>query len=369
MKTSRREFIKDVMLISLSANLGCKHILSMNKEQSAQLGEKLYVYNWSHYIAEDTIPNFEKEYGVKVIYNDTIHNNEEFWRILLEANVDCDLIFPSGFYVGIMINEGLLKKLDMVNISNFKNVEKRFTNLPFDPGNVYSVPYLFGITGMGLNTEKVSEQIDSWAFLWNERYKGRISMLDDMRGLANPALKLLGYGINTTDPKKIEQAKQLLLKQRHLVRFYDSSSDGYMDSLKSGEIWLCQGYCGDILHVMKENRSIKFVIPEEGTDVWIDNMCIPKKAKNKYTAEVFINYLLRPKVSAEITNFTHFATFNRAARKFIDPKILKNPAIYPSKDILDKCEFQSDVGAATEIYKRMFDEVTQGKIWPNVMRI
>jgi len=262
-----------------------------------------------------------------------------------------NFIFPSDFTVGMMINEGLLEKLDMANIPNFKNVEKKYTNLPFDPGNVYSIPYLLGVTGIGFNIEKVNEQVDSWAFLWNEKYKGRISMLDDMRGLANPALKLLGYGINTTNPKNIEQAKQLLLKQRHLVKFY--SSDKYMDSLKSEDIWLCQGYCGDILQVMKENKSIKFAIPKEGTDMWIDNICIPKKSKNKYTAEIFVNYLLRPKVSAGITNSTYYASPNKAARKFINPGIL----VYLSKDILDKCEFQSDVVGITEIYERLYNEV------------
>jgi len=305
-------------------------------------------------VSKDTIPGFEKEFGVKVVY-DNYSSNEELLAKLQTGAANYDLIFPSDYMVGIMAKQGLLMPLDLKNIPNFKNVEARFKNLPFDPGNKYSIPYFWGTTGIGYNAEKVSEKVDSWNILWNEKYSGRISMLDDMRGIANAALKLLGYSINTTDPKQINEAKQLLLKQKPLIKAY--ASDTYIDFLVSGDIWLSQAYSGDVFQVIKENKAVKYAIPKEGTDMWVDNMCIPKGARNKYTAEVFISYILRPDVSADICNYTWYANPNEAARKLIKPEILNNPSIYPPKEILDKCEFQKDAGGATKLYEQLFNEV------------
>jgi spermidine/putrescine transport system substrate-binding protein len=356
MKITRREFIKAATLVGTSAalGLGSEGVFSSEKKT---LAKKLYVYNWSYYVAEDTIPNFEKEFGVKIVY-DNYSSNEELLAKLQAGATGYDLIFPSDYMVGIMRAEGLLEELDLSNIPNFKNIEKRFTKLPFDPENKYSIPYLWGTTGIGFSAEKVVDKVDTWGTLWNEKYKGRISMLDDVRGLANAALKLLGYGINTTDPKEIEAAKKQLIKQKPLVKFY--SSDTYIDFLKSGDIWLCQGYSGDVFQVMKENKSVKYAIPKEGSDIWIDNICIPRGGKSKYTAEVFVNYLLRPEVAAGVSNFTWYANPNEASHEFIKPEIMKNPAIYPTREVLDKCEFQKDVGEATELYEQLYNEVKSG---------
>lgn len=356
MKITRREFLKTSSLIGASAILGSKvgFSYSGSEEKHGELSEKLYVANWSYYIAENTIPDFEKEFGVKVVY-DNYSSNEELLAKLQAGATGCDLIFPSDYMVGIMREEGLLEKLDLENIPKLKNIDEKFRDLPFDQGNAYSIPYLWGTTGMGFNADKVTEKADSWKILWDEKYKGRISMLDDMRGLVNPALKLLGYSINTTDLEKIKEAKELLIKQKPLVKLY--TSETYIEFLKSGDIWLSQGYSGDVFQVMKENKAMKYVIPREGSDIWVDNMCIPKGARNKYTAEVFINYLLRPEVGAGISNFTWYANPNLASHQFIKPEILSNPAIYPAKEVLDRCEFQKDVGEATELYEELFNEV------------
>jgi len=359
MKLTRRGFLKTATLAGASAALGLRnsYVFSDSGKPLGQLSKKLYVYNWSYYVAEDTIPRFEKEFGVKVVY-DNYSSNEELIAKLQAGATGYDLIFPSGYVIETMRVMGLLEELDLSNIPNLKNIEKRFINLHFDPNNKYSIPYLWGTTGIGYSAEKVNEHVEGWDILWNGKYKGRISMLDDMRGLANAALKLLGYGINTTKPEEIEAAKQLLIKQKPLVKFY--SSDTYIDFLKSGDIWLCQGYSGDVFQVMKENKSVKYVIPKEGSDIWIDNMCIPKGARNKYTAEVFINYLLRPEVAAGISNFTWYANPNGASHKFIKPEIMNNPAIYPGEEILDRCEFQKDAGEATKFYEDLYNQVKSG---------
>ena len=355
MKITRRRFLKSASLVGMSTIWGFGGVSYSKKENGDnKLSDKLYVYNWAYYISESAIPNFEKEFGVKVTY-DNYSSNEEVLAKLQVGATGYDLIFPSDYMVGMMVEQGLLEEFDLTNIPNFKNISKKFKNLPFDPKNKHSIPYLWGTTGIGVNTEKVEEEVDSWSILWNEKYKGHISMLDDMRGIANPALKILGYSINTTDPKQIEEAKQMLIKQKPLVNVY--TSDTYIDLLKSGDIWLAQGYSGDVFQVMKENEAVKYVIPKEGADIWVDNMCIPKGAKHKYTAEVFVNYLLRPSVSAEISNFTWYANPNEASHKFIKPEILNNLSIYPPEEVIDKCEFQKDVGEATKYYEQLFNEV------------
>lgn len=350
-KITRRSFIKNLSIFGASTALGL-NIIGCGKKK--KLSDKLYVYNWANYVSNTTIPNFEKEFKLKVVY-DNFSNNEELLAKLQTGVAGYDVIFPSDYMVGIMIQQGLLEELDMKNIPNFKNIGDRFKNPPFDPGNKYSIPYLWGTTGIGYNAEKITESIDSWKILWDEKYKGKISMLDDMRGLANAALKIFGYSINTIDPNQIKEAEDMLLKQKSLVRAY--TSDNYIDFLISGDIWLAQGYSGDVFQAMKENKTIKYSIPSEGSDMWMDNMCIPKGSKNKETAEVFMNYLLRPEVSADVSNFSWYANPNDASHKFIKPEIMNNQSIYPPDEILNKCEFQRDVGEATKFYEQLYNKV------------
>lgn len=351
-KITRRSFIKSASLIGASAILGLNSIGCGKK--SKKLSEKLYVCNWANYVSNITIPNFEKEFKIKVVY-DNFTNNEELLAKLQTGAAGYDLIFPSDYMVGIMIKQGLLEELDMKNIPNHKNIDNRFKNPPFDPESKYSIPYLWGTTGIGYNGEKITEAVDSWQILWEEKYKGKISMLDDMRGLANAALKLKGYSINTSDQKQIKEAEELLLKQKPLVRAY--TSDTFVDFLISGDILLAQAYSGDTFQAMKENKTIKYNIPKEGSDMWMDNMCIPKGAKNKYTAEVFINYLLRPEVAADVSNFTWYANPNEASHKLIKSEIMNNPSIYPPKEVLDKCEFQKDAGEAAKYYEQLYNKI------------
>ena len=355
MNITRRTFFKTASLIGASAICGLGGISCSKKDKgTGNLSDKLYIYNWTYYISENAIPDFEKEFGVKVIYNNYSSSEEMLAKLHFEE-AGYDLIFPSYYMVDMMSKQGLLEEFDLTNIPNFKNISEEFKRLPFDPENKHSIPYLWGTTGIGVNTEKVAEEVDSWGILWNKKYKNHISMRDDMRGIANPALKFLGYSINTTNPKHIEEAKQMLIEQKPLVNVY--TGDKYVELLKSGDIWLAQGYSGDVFQVRQENEMIKYVIPEEGTDIWVDNMCIPKGAKNKYTAEVFVNYLLRPEVSAEISNFTWYANPNEASHRYTKPEIMNNTSIYPPKEVLDKCEFQKDVGDATKFYEQLFNEV------------
>ncbi|MDQ1326892.1 MAG: transporter substrate-binding protein [Candidatus Poribacteria bacterium] len=347
-KITRRNFLKIAVSTGALSFLGLQGISCSRKKK------ELFVYNWAYYVSDKTIPTFEKEFKVKITY-DNYSTNEEMQAKIQAGAVGYDLIFPSDYMVTTMSKQNLLEELNMKNIPNFKYIEERFKNLEFDPGNKYSIPYFWGTTGIGYNSDKVKDKVDSWSILWDEKYKGRISMLDDIRGVFNPALKLLNYSINTTDPTKIEEAKQMLRKQKPLVKAY--TADTYVDFLKSGDIWLAQGYSGDVFQALKVNKTIKFIIPKEGTDIWIDNMCIPKGAKNKEIAEKFVNYILRPEVIADISNFTWYANANSASLALIKPEIRDNPVIFPPKEVLDKCEFQKDLKEVNKLYEKAYNNI------------
>ena len=331
-------------------------VLSCSEKQAEnnEMTNELNFYNWSYYIADETIPDFEKEFDVKVNYDNFSSNSEILAKFQVGAS-GYDLVVPSDYMVDIMIKLDLLEQLDKSNIPNFGNLSSNFQNLPFDPGNKYSIPYQWGTTGIGINTKYVAEFEESWELLWEEQYKGRISVLDDMRSGIVPALKLLGHSVNTTNENELEAAKELMFKQKELVRTY--SSETYMDLLKSGDIWIAQGWSGDIYQVTKENPDVVFMIPKEGSYIWVDNLVIPKGSRNKRTAEEFINYLLRPEVSSSISNYTGYSSPNRAAIPLISEEFRNNNTMYPDSTTMSRLEYMTDVGNATSVYNRVWNEI------------
>ena len=346
-KITKRNFLK------IAVSVGALSVMGLQGMSCSRKKKELFIYNWPYYVSDNTVPNFEKEFKVKVTY-DNYSSNEEMQAKIQAGASSYDLIFPSDFMVNTMSKQNLLEELNMKNIPNFKNIDERFKNLEFDHDNQYSIPYFWGTTGIGYNSDKVKDKVDSWAILWDEKYKGRISMLDDIRGLFNPALKLLNCSINTTEPKKIGEAKQMLLEQKPLVKAY--TADTYVDFLKSGDIWLSQGYSGDVYQASKVNKMIKYVVPKEGTDMWIDNMCIPKGAKNKEMAEKYINYILRPEVIADISNSTWYANPNSASSALLKPDV-KIISQFPPKEILEKCEFQKDLKEVNKLYEKAYNNI------------
>lgn len=323
-----------------------------------ELAKELHVYNWSEYIDPQIYADFEAEFGVKVI-EDTFASNEDLLAKLQAGATGYDVIVPSDYMVEIMINLDLLSPLNYDNIPNFKNIGATFQDPPYDPGNKYSVPYQWGTSGIGYDSNVFEEPPDSWAYLFDpaqaSQYTGKISMLNDSRETIGAALKYLGYSLNSTDPAQLEEAKQLLLQQKAWIKAYDS--EAFEDLLATGETALAHGYSGDFFMAAVEAEQIGYAIPQEGATIWADNLCIPKTANSQYTAEVFIDYLLRPEVSAKISNYTWYASPNDAANEFIDAEILEDPAIYPPPEVMDKLEFIRDVGEATTLYDRLWTEI------------
>jgi len=321
-----------------------------------ELAEELHIYNWSEYIDPEVYDAFEAEYGVKVI-EDTFSSNEELLAKIQAGAAGYDLIVPSDYMVEIMIGEDLLAEINHDNITNLGNLSELFSNPPYDPGLVYCVPYQWGTTGIGYNSDEVEP--DSWAYIFDpemaSEYAGQITMLNDSRESIGAALKYLGYSLNTTDEAQLEEAKQVLIDAKPNLFSYDS--DQFEDLIASDEVVYGHGWSGDYFAAAAEDERIWYIIPEEGGVVWADNLCIPKTSKNAYTAEVFINYILQPEVAAQITNFTWYGSPVEAANEFIDPEILEEPAIYPPPEVMARLEWIEDVGEATPIYERIWTEV------------
>jgi spermidine/putrescine-binding protein len=323
------------------------------------LADELHVYNWSEYIDPEIYAQFEEEFGVKVI-EDTFSSNEDLLAKLQAGATGYDLIVPSDYMVEIMIELDLLAPLNYDNIPNFANIADLFRDPPYDPGNVYSVPYQWGTTGIGYSLDVFEEEPpDSWGYLFDPDmaapYAGQMSMLNDSREVIGAALKYLGYSLNSTDEAQLEEAKQLLIQQKEWVSAYDS--DGFEDLLAAGEVVIGHGWSGDYFAAAEEAEHVWYIIPQEGGVIWTDNLCIPKSAASQYTAEVFIDFLLRPEIGAAITNYTWFGSPNKASEEFIDAEILEEPAIYPPPEVMEKLEFIRDVGEATTIYDRIWTEI------------
>jgi len=264
-------------------------------------------------------------------------------------------VVPTGYMVDIMIKQNLLAPISHEHIPNIKGIAKELLNTPFDPGNKYSVPYQWGTTGFGYNSEKISGKVDSWDILWNPEFKGKITMLDEVRACLSTALKRLGYSLNSTSEKELFEARDLLLKQKPLIKAYINAP--VKSLLISGEVWMSELWCGDVFMVKDENNAIDYCIPREGCEIWADNLAILKTAPHKYTAEVWLNYNLRPEVSAGVSNTVHYASPVTGAKQFINPTDLNNPGIYPPEDVFQRLEFIRDVGEATRIYDQIWIEL------------
>ncbi|HZJ02859.1 MAG TPA: extracellular solute-binding protein [Thermoleophilia bacterium] len=319
-----------------------------------ELAKELYFYNWSDYIAEETIPTFQDEFGVKVVY-DNYSSNDTLLAKLQSGATGYDIIVPTDYMITTMLGLDLLQEIDLANVPNVANLYQRFREAPFDPGNKYSIPWQWGTTGIGYNSVKVPDFKPSWDMLWDEKYKGKITMMNEIRDVFAVALFRLGYSPNTIDPKEIEEAKQMLIAQKPVLKHY--TSDTYIDELASEDSWLSHGWSGDVLQAQMENEAVLYAVPEEGSLTWVDCMCIPKGAPSKYTAEVFMNYIQQPEVAAGITNYVYYASPNEKAEEFILPEILDDPQIYPPQEVMDKLTFLEELGTDTELYNAAYQEL------------
>jgi spermidine/putrescine transport system substrate-binding protein len=306
----------------------------------AQLTGTVKVYNWSEYIAEGLLTTFEEEYGVKVVY-DTFESMDEARAKISTGNSGYDVVILTDYVVPDAIAGGLLEPLDLDNIPNYKHVDDKFRTLDYDPGNKYTLPYVWGTTGLGVNTKEVTETVDGWAQVFDtdflKKYSKKVTMLSEARDLIGAAMKYLGYSLNSADDKELQQAKEALLNQKQYLAKYADATD-YIPGLASLQFLVSHAYNGDVYVAASENKDVHYVIPKEGTTLWIDNMTIAKGAPNKAAGEAFIDYILRPEVDALITNFRNYASPNKDATQLVLPAIRDDNGIYPSPEVMQKLE-------------------------------
>ncbi|MCX8103746.1 MAG: spermidine/putrescine ABC transporter substrate-binding protein [Candidatus Bipolaricaulota bacterium] len=325
---------------------------------SQQAHRELHLFIWANYIDPEVYRLFEQEFGVSII-EENFDSNETLRNKLQAGVTGYDIIVPSDYTVEVLIRQGLLAELDLSKIPNFQNISPRFRGLYYDPHNRYSIPYLWGTTGIGYNALKIETPPTSWADLFEpallERYKNRVSMLDDPREAIGAALKYLGYSVNSTDPQALADARNLLLAQKPYLARYDSET--YDDFLLTGDLVIAHGWSGEFAKARLENPDIHYSIPQEGGVIWADNLAILKSSHRIDLAHRFIDFLLRPQINAKIVNYLHYPSTNDAARPYILPEIVSDPAIYPPDEILEKLEWIRDLGEALALYEAVWDEV------------
>ena len=293
------------------------------------------VLNYGENIAEGIIEEFEKEYNVKVNYK-TFDDMETMYIEVASGKTAWDAVLVSDYMADRMIQEGLLQKINKENIPNLEQMSEGDMGQPYDPNNDYTVPYMNGTIGIIYNKDLVSEPVDSWDIMWDEKYKNQIFVLDAQRDAIGMALKKLGYSLNSTDEKELEEAKNLLIDQKDLVLKY--GADEVKDLMTSGEAAVAMIWSGEGLTLADENENLEYVIPKEGANYWLDSWAIPTNANDKTTAEEFINFVSSKDTAYKIAEEIGYTTPNKLAMEEQPDEVKNNENAYMPKEIMERCE-------------------------------
>ena len=299
-------------------------------------GGEVNVYNWGEYIDESVLEDFEEATGIKVNYQ-MYDSNETMYGKIAPGGTDYDVVIPSDYMIARMIEEDMLEPLNFDNIPNFADIDPELKNPEYDPENLYSVPYMWGLMGVIYNTTMVDpEDIGSWDLLWNEKYADDIVMIDNSRDAIGIALKRLGYSYNTTDAAQITEAVDSLIAQKPILQGY--VMDEVFGKMEGGNAAIGTYYYGDYLTMLENNPDLGFYIPEEGTNIYVDAMCILKDAPNKANAEAFINYMCSTEAGLKNCEEIWYSTPLLSVREQLDPEVASDTLAYPNTDIMEMCE-------------------------------
>ena len=328
------------------------------KENDVMNGEKLVVYNWGEYIDPEVLTMFEEETGIDIVYEE-FETNEILYPKISSGAIAYDVICPSDYMIQRMIENDLLSEINFDNIPNLKNIGKQYLeqSRQFDSENKYSVPYCWGTVGILYNKMMVDEPVDSWSILWDPKYKDNILMQDSVRDAFGVTLKYLGYSLNSIDLDELTEAKNLLIEQKPLVQAY--VIDQVRDKMIGNEAALGVIYSGEAIYTQKENPNLEYVIPKEGSNIWIDSWVIPKNAEHKENAEKFINFLCRPDIALMNFEYITYSTPNEAARELIEDESIRNSEIaFPDLSKYDNLETFQYLGTeADQVYGDLWNKV------------
>ena len=320
-------------------------------------GVTLTVFNCYDYIDPEVLTIFEQETGAHVEYVNYT-TNEEMYTKLEAGAANYDIIFPSDYMIERLIREDRLEPIDRANIPNADGVIETLRNPDYDPEEQYSVPYMWGTFGILYNTEMVDAPIDSWTALFDEKYAGKVFMMNSQRDTIGLALKMLGYSMNSRDEGELEEAKNVLIAQKQAGIPAGYMLDEIKDKMVGNEAAMGIVYTGDAIYAMEKNDKLDYVVPKEGSNIWVDGMCIPKGSQNKACAEAFINFMCREDIAKMNVDYIYYSTPIQAVADNLDiddERILA--VINPSKEVTDRCEFFHDTTDAMDLYEQVWMEV------------
>lgn len=324
---------------------------------------EINVFNWGENISDgtdgamDVIKEFEDKYNIKVNYT-TYETNEELYSILSSSNSSYDIVIPSDYMIEKLIAEDLLTEINFENIPNYKNIAETYKNLPFDPDNKYSVPYTWGVVALGYNTTMVNGvEIKGFADLWNENLKGNILMIDNSRDAMAIAMQLCGITPTKFTKADVDKAAEKLSRQKPLLKKY--VMDMVFTEMEGAQAAIAPYYAGDIYSMIQNNPDLTYCLPEEGSNFFVDSMCIPKSTQNKEGAELFINFMLEAEVGAANAEYIGYSTPNSEAFKLLPEEIQNSQLIYPSEEYLSKCYSFADLDK--DVYSYMQEKFIEVK--------
>ncbi|NCB91386.1 MAG: ABC transporter substrate-binding protein [Clostridia bacterium] len=317
----------------------------------------LVVFNYGEYLDQSIIDSFQKETGIKILYEE-YQSPEEMYMKYKADIVDYDVICSSDYILEKLREEDELQPINFDNVPNAANVDENLWKFSqaFDPDNTYTIPHYWGTLGILYNTRLVDEEVDSWDVLFDPKYDGQIIMANSVRDTFVPALKKLGYSINTSDKAELDEAKELLSQQRPMVQAY--LSDEARDELIAENATIALVYSGEGPYAKEYNKDLAYVVPKEGSDVWVDSWAITKDCKNTENAEKFLNYLLQVDISEISFEYNLYGTPNKELKKILDEKYTSDPALFPPDEVLDNCEIFRALDQDTQNY--------YSKLWKDI---
>lgn len=334
---------------------GCLGVRAAPPGATPTASPALTVYGWAGYMPQSILDDFTAEFGVPVTYLEFAGYRQALAEI--RAGQVYDVVVLSNDGVASASAENLLAPLDPAAVPNTKNLSPNFRDLVYDPGNHYSVPFQWGTTGLLVRTDLVTGPVDSWTALWDPAYAGRVAIWDMPRDVIGMTLKSLGYSLNSEDPAELEAAAARLAELQGRVLILDSTVATLAPELVSGRIVLAMGWGYDYLAAREEVETVDYVLPREGTLLWVDHLTIPANSPHREQAQQFINFILRPEISARMVNELAVATPNELARPYIDPALLANPGVYPPLEALEHAELFLPLNAATlERYDQIWQQ-------------
>lgn len=314
----------------------------------------LTVYNWGDYIGETVIEDFEKEFNCNVNYEMFEQNEDMYTKLRTTQNV-YDVVIPSDYMIERMISEDMLAPLDLANIPNIEQMSSYCLDRDFDPGNQYSVPYMWGTVGVIYNKTMVEGEITGWADLWDKTYEKNLFMMNSVRDSMGIALLLSGYDMNSRNESEIEAAKNKLIEQKDLVLAY--TGDEIKDKMIAGEAALAVVYSGDAITMIDQNEDLDYIIPKEGSNVWFDNMCVMKDTDQKVLAEQFINYMSSKDVAAANREYINYSTPQKEVLESLPDDIKLDERVYPTEETLKRCVIYNDLGDMAAKYDEFWTKI------------